>query len=51
MYSLAVGNFRFLSEDEMLSFDVSTVSSDSPVGYILEVDLKYPIGLHEWHNA
>jgi len=51
MYSLPVGNFRFLSEDEMRSFDVSTVSSDSPFGYVLEVDLKYPVGLHKWHNA
>jgi len=51
MYSLPVGNFRFLSDDEMRSFDVSSVSSDSPVGYVLEVDLKYPESLHEWHNA
>jgi len=51
MYSLPVGNFRFLSDDEMRSFDVSTVSSDTPVGYVLEVDLKYPESLHEWHNA
>jgi len=35
----------------MQLFDVSTVSSDSSDGYVLEVDLKYPVGLHEWHNA
>jgi len=40
-----------LSDDEIRSFDVSTVSADSPVGFVLEVDLKYPLGLHEWHNA
>jgi len=51
MYSLPVGNFRFLSEDEMQSFDVSRVSSDSPVGYVLEVDLIYPVGLHAYPLA
>jgi len=51
MYSLPVGNFHFLGEAEIRSFDVSTVSADSPVGYVLEIDLKYPVELHEWHNA
>jgi len=51
MYSLPVADFRFLSDDEMRSFDVSSVSSDSSVGYALEVDLKYPESLHERHNA
>jgi len=51
MYNLPVGNFHFLGEAEIRSFDVSTVSADLPVGYVLEVDLKYPVELHEWHNA
>jgi len=32
-------------------FPFSERDSDSSVGYVLEVDLKYPVGLHEWHNA
>jgi len=34
MYSLPVGNFHFLGEAEIRSFDVSTVTADSPVGYV-----------------
>jgi len=51
MYCLPVGIFRLLSEAEIRSLGVSTVSADSPVGFVLEVDLKYPVELHEWHNA
>jgi len=51
MYSLPVVNFHFLRDDEMRSIDVSSVSYDSYVGCVLEVDLKYPESLHEWHNA
>jgi hypothetical protein len=35
-------DFRFLSEDELRSFDYESVPDDAPDGYILEVDLKYP---------
>ena len=32
------------------NFDVNSVSEKSPIGYILEVDLKYPNELHVLHN-
>ena len=32
------------------SFDVMSINEKSDVGYILEVDLKYPDKLHELHN-
>ena len=32
------------------NFDVNSISEKSPIGYILEVDLKYPNELHELHN-
>ena len=32
------------------NFDVNSVSGNSPVGYILEVDLEYPEELHVLHN-
>ena len=31
-------------------FDIMSVSEKSPIGYLLEVDLKYPDELHELHN-
>jgi len=36
---------------ELLQFDVSTVTADSPIGYIVECDLEYPTHLHDLHNA
>ena len=31
-------------------FDVKSVNGKSPIGYLLEVDLRYPDKLHELHN-
>ena len=31
-------------------FDAMSVNEKSPIGYLLEVDLKYPDELHELHN-
>ena len=31
-------------------FDVMSVNGKSPIGYLLEVDLRYPDKLHELHN-
>jgi hypothetical protein len=43
-------NFRFLSDEQLKSFDFTTVPDDSPTGYILEVDLEYPTDLHDSHS-
>ena len=48
--SLPVGDFRFLSQAEIDSFDVNTIDRDSPVGYVIEADLGYPTHLHRSHN-
>ena len=50
-YSLPVGDFRFLSQAEIDSFDVNSISDDVPIGYVLEVDLVYPQHLHSVHAA
>ena len=31
-------------------FDVMSISGKSPIGYIFQVDLEYPVELHESHN-
>jgi hypothetical protein len=48
--SLPVGDFRFLSSEEIENFDLDALEADSAEGFILEVDLKYPENLHVEHN-
>jgi len=50
-YLLSVGGFRFLTDTELLTFDVASVPADSPMGYFVECDLRYPAELHALHNA
>jgi len=39
---LSVGNFRFLSPEEIADFDLIAVPTQGDTGYIIEWDLKYP---------
>lgn len=45
---LPIGDFKWI--DDFNSIDFSKVSDESDEGYILEVDLDYPPGLHDDHN-
>ena len=45
---LPYGEFEWLKNVDEL--DVMSINEKSDVGYILEVDLKYPDKLHELHN-
>ena len=45
---LSYGEFK--SSKNVDGFDVNSISEKSPIGYILEVDLEYPDGLHVLHN-
>jgi len=47
---LPIGDFRFLTPDKLSTFDVMSIPEDSPTGYIVECDLKYPDGLHDLHS-
>jgi hypothetical protein len=47
---LPLNDFRFLNEEEILEFNLNSIPEDSENGYILEVDLRYPVELHDLHN-
>ena len=47
---LPYSGFKFLSEKEIISFDLDSIAENSLVGYILEVDLEYCKDLHDLHN-
>ena len=44
---LPYADFRWV--EDISNFDVSAIASDSPIGYILEVDLEYPQSKHDAH--
>ena len=45
---LPYGGFKWLKNVD--EFDVMSISEKNPIGYFLDVDLKYPDELHELHN-
>ncbi|XP_023213631.1 uncharacterized protein LOC111616454 [Centruroides sculpturatus] len=47
---LPYSEFRWLRQSEIDEFNIKNVSSKSEIGYILEVDLEYPVSLHDRHN-
>ena len=48
--ALPIGHFTFLPEDEVASFDLDSTTKSDDYGYILEVDLKVPEHLHDFHS-
>ena len=48
--SLPTSEFSFLSDDDVLSFDLDATTKLDDYGYILEVDLQYPEQLHDAHS-
>ena len=47
---LPYSEFKWLNKKEFSRFCLNSISENSFVGYILEVDLKYPHELHNLHN-
>ena len=47
---LPYSRFKWLNEKEISDFCLNSVSENSSIGCILEVDLKSPTELHELHN-
>ena len=47
---LPYSGFKRLNQKEIDRFDVNSIQENSSIGYILEVDPKYPSELHGLHN-
>ena len=48
--ALPIGDFTFFAEDEVASFDLDATTKSNNYGCILEVDLKYPEHIHDFHS-
>ena len=48
---LPMRNFRHLDKEELLNFDVMSISDYSDKGYLIEVSLSYLSYLHDEHNC
>ena len=47
---LSTGKFKILSSKEVEEFDISKTAPTDDIGFFLEVNLKYPVHVHESHN-
>ena len=47
---LPYSGFKWLSREKINRFDVNSIEENSPIGYILKVDLEYPDDLHDLQN-
>jgi len=44
-----VGDFRFLTPDEITQLNIMTITKDSPTGYIIQCDLQDTENLYPSH--
>lgn len=48
--TMPINDFKWLSKEEIKTFNVMTVKKESTVGYFVECDVAYPNYLHKSHN-
>ena len=44
---LPYSEFKWLNQKEISDFYLTSISENSSIGYVLEVDLEYPSELHD----
>lgn len=49
--SMPIGGFKWIPQDKIKNYVYDEMPADHPIGYILEVDLEYPMELHDAHNS
>ena len=47
---LPTGGFRILSGEEVEALELDNISDEADDGFIYEVDLHYPVELHDKHD-
>ena len=47
---LPISDFNWINESEYSEIDWKTINTELDYGYVLEVDLKYPESLHDYHK-
>ena len=47
---LPTSGFRWVTEEQINKLDLSKYDEDSKEGLILDIDLEYPHGMHNFHN-
>ena len=51
---LPIGGFKWVEKEDVLKFDenfIQNYDKNSNIGYVLEVDVFYPKGLHKLHSG
>ena len=47
---LPISNFKWVKNIDKIEQKLMNIKNNSSTGYVLEVDLEYPQGLHDIHN-
>ena len=48
---LPIGDYHWLTQEEINNLDIMNLKEDDDHGYVFEVDLEYPAHLHAHHSS